>query len=149
MHYPSPKNEFLLDFVESIKKRNKTLKYRASSIKCDRVLVREEGVETEKIELILELSHSNGYLPFSIYAWEDRWIWVDIRLMEHRRWVWSWAFEGRLLGNLGGKTVINAIERTIEASFEMSSVNTTKFDEIWSVMLARGPESFAQKKNGC
>ena len=140
MHYPTPKNPFLLNFIESLRKRNKALKYKASSITCERVLVREEGEETEKLELLFEAAHTTAKLPLSVHVWEDRWVWVSIRLLAKQGVVWAWRYEGRLLGNFGGREIIAAIEKTIDKSFDMKSDNVKSFEPIWRQMLAQGPK---------
>lgn len=139
MHYPSPKNPFLYDLINSIKKRNKALKNKITSIECERVIIRQNGVDSEKIEVEIIISYAHGKLPLSFHAWEDRWFWIDTRHWANRTWNWEWSCEGRMLPLYSGKDIVASIEKTIATTYGMNKQNVDAFAKIWKMMIAQGP----------
>jgi hypothetical protein len=53
LEIPSSDNQFLSDYLFAIKKRRKSLVYKSSSIKCERLLVDHNGKRFEKVEFTL------------------------------------------------------------------------------------------------
>ncbi|MCB1475137.1 MAG: hypothetical protein H6883_15015 [Rhodobiaceae bacterium] len=78
----------------------------------------------------------------SLHAWPDRWIWVDAR--ESRKnagWLWEWTFEGRLVGHLGARDLIEMFERTVfQVVDAQGRPNVDEVAGIWKHCLATGPK---------
>ena len=139
---PQAKNKFLEEFLSGIKKRRKTLKYKASKIVCERLIVEMDGNRLEKVEFEFNPLYSeSGRCPLQFDVWEDRWIDLSFSEWKRGRWTWAWNHEGIVHPNFNGGLLIKYIELTIACAFEMTEVNTKKFEKIWRPILVRKPES--------
>lgn len=133
---PTCENEFLNSVLFSLKKRQKAIKYKVSSITCEKIVEIDEGERFEKLEIDVQLLTSR--CSFRIFAWDDRWVWIDARRGSKNGWKWEWSDEGRLLGSFTGRDVVDALEFTQATFFEMDSSRIGRFSEIWDAMLAKG-----------
>ena len=138
---PEFENEFLADVARSVKKRHKALKHSIRSINCDKVYEADEsGEKSEKLELTLRQSSSPKGLQLRLFAWPDRWVWVDARQAAKKGWKWEWTHEGRLLGVFGGRDLISAVEKALFDSIDDDfNPVTSEVAEIWRPLLAKGP----------
>ena len=124
----------------SLRKRRKAIRHKVTKLECERLIEKNDCGDLEKIEINIIVSKTPGKLPLTIHIWEDRWIWIDVRLWNIQTWEWGWTMQGRFLPILSGKDFINAIEKTIETTFEMTQSEIDEFTLIWRRMLASGPK---------
>ena len=137
MYWPRFEDSLLEDIAFSLRKRRKTLKHSTDGIRCERLVEIEDSETTEKMELEVRLTNKTSV---RVFAWSDRWLWVDARASAKKGWAWEWTRDGRLLGGCGGKDVVGAIENTLSKTHFVDSQQTDVFTEIWKRLLARGPE---------
>lgn len=139
VHLPSPRSDFLIECVESLRRRTKALGSRGRYLHCDRVIVVEDGVRSEKLEIDQRGRTPNSAPAFRLDIWDDRWVWVEAYQASKQGWVWQWNTEGRAFGVSIARTIISKFEATISAAAFMTSVKTDEFDAIWMSLLASGP----------
>ena len=139
--FPKFENEFLNYVAFSLSKRHKSLKHKLHSISCDKVYeVNEDNEKLEKLELHLRDSRSSNGMQCRLFVWPDRWIWIDARKGAKKGWEWEWTFEGRLLGEFGGRELISAVEKALFDSIdEHFKPVMSEVEEIWRPLLAKGP----------
>jgi len=136
----APPADFIDDLLDSVARRRKALKHRLREISVERVADRVEDVERRKLEITL--TKLGPYSPvIQIFAWDDRWIWVEVsqvsKLAEFR---WAYSNQGRLVGGLGGRQLVEAAEATIAAGYQLTRDQIGRFDDIWKPILAAGPQ---------
>jgi hypothetical protein len=137
--FPSPNSKSLQDVVSALKKRTKTLKHYGFILSCERLLIIDDGVESEKLELVYRSRHG-GYRPsVGCWVWEDNSCWVRASQGSKNGWLWQWDYEGRLFSDDIGRTLVSALEGTMGLVGEMSTDRIRDFDEIWEPILACGP----------
>src|SRR3954468_7139072 len=121
------------DFLESVafafRKRRKALSHRARHAEFAKVY---ELMGAEKLErLEIDLAKYDG-ASLRLWAWPDRQIWLDARLLAKTGWVWSWTHEGRLLGERSAADAIKALEHTYDMLYEMDAVRASTLSEPWT-----------------
>lgn len=138
-----PPADFIDDLLLSIAKRRKALKHQLRAISVERVADRVEDVERRKLEITFAKWGPHRPL-IQIFAWDDRWIWVEVsqasKVAEFR---WTYTNRGRLVGGLGGRQLVEAAEATTAAGDELTRDRIGKFDDIWKPILAAGPQLVA------
>ena len=139
--FPNSRSPFLMEFLESLKKRSKALKHKTSSLTCERVLTEHDGRRLERIDVEITPGFSaSKSFPCSFKLWEDRWISISLCEWKNETWDWNWQEEGTILPVIDGQGLVSAIEATISSSFEMNSSKISLFSEMWRPYLARSPE---------
>jgi len=74
-----------------------------------------------------------------LWAWPDRFIWLDARRPTKKGWDWSWTLDGRLVVSVSASEAIAALEATYDRLYEMNASRTNELNEPWERLLARGP----------
>ena len=101
----------LASVISAVQSRAEELEQRYRAVSCRKDMVEQNGVWRER--LVLELTRiSPFYRLVRMHAWDDRWVWIDARQAGQNRWIWSWTLEGRLAAGLGGRDLLDAIERS-------------------------------------
>jgi hypothetical protein len=107
-------------------------------LRFERILEREDGVETGKLEVDCAIGRR---ISIRLYVWDDRWIWIDARQgSKADGWLWDFSDQGRLIGGLTGRNLVNAFEHSIVATSGMTKERLDRFHDIWSTIFARGPQ---------
>ena len=140
MYWPKFESDLLSSTVLSLKKRSKALQHKSIGIKCQRVMEKGKDGPEEKLELEVSYFGSERDISLSVFIWDNRWVWIDIREPAKKGWLWQWEYEGRLLGNLDGRRIVEAIENTLSRTFMMTENNTGDFTKVWETLVARGPQ---------
>jgi hypothetical protein len=144
---PRFENEFLEDVADSLRKRLKAISHQASRIDGQKVYETVGSAKEEKFEIYLAKTSSRNGPRIRVNVWADRWISVDAREPSPKGvkgWLWEWTTEGRLMGGLGGKEIVQALEAGISSLYQIDKDRVHKFDEIWRPILARGPVEVRQ-----
>jgi len=99
---PNSDDAFLSEFLTSLKKRSKSLKYNNQTIKCEKVYVEEDDARSEKIELEIHPYITNAKMHIDI--WHDRWVSVSCweRSKDEK---WDYAYDGKLIPIYGGQVI--------------------------------------------
>jgi hypothetical protein len=132
-----PLENFIDDFLASFAKRRKAIKYQLRELSVERVVERDLDGESRKLEILLIPLMPRTRIEVS--AWEDRWISVSASRSSKEGWRWLYSHQGRLLGGLGGRGLVVAIEESISAAHSANAGSTSHFERIWTPILAAGP----------
>lgn len=127
---------FLEDLLASLRKRRKALRHQVRDLSIERIVERSEGGDRGKLEIACVAS---GRARLRLFAWEDRWVWFDARCGSKDGWVWQFTRDGRLLAAEPGRGLVEAMERSIAAAFELTPEGLSRLEDIWTPLLARGP----------
>jgi hypothetical protein len=146
MYWPEFENPFLMEISDNLRKRHKALKHKTSEIKCERIVEIEDGQRTEKIELEFRPSIDGCKVCVRAFAWSDRWMWIDARSATKQGWAWEWNYEGRLLGEYGGREVVGSIEVILSKVYNIEPRRTGELTNVWTRLLAQGPKRFQPHK---
>lgn len=79
-----PPADFIEDLLQSIARRHKALKHKLRAISVERVADRVEDVERRKLEIIFTKWGSPSPV-IEIFAWDDRWISLDVSHLQDGR----------------------------------------------------------------
>ena len=130
-----PKSAFLAEVVSALAKRRKAIRHKVRNIAVEKLVERSNGYEGEKIEVELSVAGQT----FRLQIWEDRWAFVDARRPDKRAgWAWEFTRQGRLVGAVDARAVVELLERSIEAATLQSSA---ALESVWTPLLATGPRS--------
>lgn len=136
-----PPADFIDDLLVSIAKRRKAIKHKVLGISVERVADRVEDVERRKLEITFTKWGPN-HRVIQIFAWDDRWIWVEVsQSSKSAEFRWTYSLQGRLIGGLGGRRLVEAAEATIEAGYQLTRDQIGRFDDVWKPILAAGPQA--------
>jgi hypothetical protein len=134
--YPRFQDEFLESICIAFQKRRKSLSHRASYADIAKVYERRGPDAEEHVEIDL-VKYDRALLR--LWAWPDRFIWLDARRPTKKGWDWSWTRDGRLVGSSSAPDVIAALEATYDTLYEMNADRADELNEPWVRVLARGP----------
>ena len=132
-----PLDDFIEDLLAALARRRKAIKYQLRELSIERVVERGLDGETRKLEIVL-----TPFTPrtlIEVFAWEDRWISVSASRSSKEGWRWTYTHHGRLLGGLGGRGLVGAIEESISAAHSANDGSTDHFKRLWTPILAVGP----------
>jgi len=118
---PEFESKFLTSLSASYSKVRRSLKYNSHSLSFTKVLDRVNDEKVEKIELSIQSSRSIHNIRIRLYAWSDRWVWIDARKSESEGWAWEYTTEGRLNGS--------ASERALMAALKSFNENSILYDQ--------------------
>jgi hypothetical protein len=138
--FPRFQDEFLESVSVAFQKRQKSFSHRASD--ADVAKVYERRTERRGAEEYLEIwlvAYDSASLR--LWAWPDRFIRLEARRPMKKGLAWSWAYDGRLLGERSASEVIAALEETYGLFYEMEASRTNAFSGPWERLLARGPQA--------
>lgn len=141
MYWPKFENTLLENLAFSLRKRHKALKHKVGKLDCERIIELADGQRVEKMELALHPLASGHSVCLRVFAWEDRWIWLDARAATKRGWAWEWTYEGRLLGEYSGREIVEGIETTLTSILGIESRGTGELTDVWAGLLAQGPKA--------
>lgn len=133
--------EFVRNVVSCLAKRSKAIKQRGARVEFHVVKAHPPEKPNASVEVLVSYSLDGATVRLRVYAWDDRWIWVDVRRPTKRGWAWSVTCEGRFLDQVGAAGVISRVEETISATHEPDREIPTLVNEIWADCLARGPRA--------
>jgi hypothetical protein len=139
MYFPSSDVEPLKGFLESLRKRHKSLKHQVKQISCDKVLEKSDTQARERLDVELWEPRGKKFM-IRMMLWEDRFCWVDCRAPQKLGWAWEWSNEGRLLGEYDGRRLLELLERTLSLCHSMERSKVGEFGEVWRKVLAKGPK---------
>jgi len=108
--WPSFNSHFLNEVTRVIKKRSKSTKKKVSSFIIQKVIEKEGDSEFEKLEIELVISVNRATIR--LFFWEDRFVWIDSRLLSKKGWQAEWTTEGRV-GELDIDNFQEAFERSL------------------------------------
>lgn len=137
--FPKCENAFIADLIVSVQRRRKAIAYRVRVLRCDKVIERNGDVEQEKLEIELHVRASARVCVVRLFIWEDRWVFVDARVGSKHGWKWEWTRKGKLLGSVNGRSLAEALERTIDFAPSMSTAETHLLDGVWIRMFGAEP----------
>lgn len=123
---------FLREVLGGLSKRRKAIRYKLRQISVDKVRERIDSEEREKLEITCE----GNIQKLRLFLWEDRWVFVDARISSKQGWTWEFTHQGRLMGIADARTLVAALEQSIEAS---SLGDSTTLEGLWRPLLAQGP----------
>ena len=133
------KSVFLAEVLSSLNKRSKAIKYKTNAYNIQKVIEKNNGQESEKVEIDITSNVSNTSIR--IFFWEDRWIWIDLRIPSKQGWQFEWQNEGRV-GSNEGQHIVKALERTIEEATSLPSEGAKQIlSDIWKNIVLRGPQN--------
>src|SRR5258708_34074230 len=134
---PTFETEFLSEVGVSIKRRQKAIKHKAFGLSCERLWEKTDGTKREKLELTLLGPPSLRSAQLRFFAWSDRWIWADAREGSKLGWKWEWTIGGKILGDVTGRDLIDAVESSYAASPFLSDRDfLDEIKAIWKPLLA-------------
>jgi len=137
----APQSEFLAEVLAALKKRRRAIKYTLRNLTAEKIVERGESEDREKLEIECEF-RSPQHTALRLFLWGDRWIWVDARsLKKGDGWTWQFNREGRAVGGLTGRRIIEALEASIAASSPVNSDNAKLLQDVWQPILALGPRA--------
>ena len=131
---------FILDVLDSLKRRGKALKHRNATPTIERFIELRDDEAEERVEITFK-PRNRQILALTI--WCDRW--VSIRASEaipQAGWKFQYTHSGRLLGAEGGRDLVEATEASLTAMYELDDGNISRLDIIWRSLLANGPQAF-------
>ena len=129
------KNIFLADVGSALAKRRKAIRHKVRNIAVEKLVERSDGYEGEKIEVELTVAGQS----FRLHIWEDRWTFIDARRPEKGTgWAWEFTRQGRLVGGVDARALVELLEQSIEAATLQSSA---ALEGLWAPLLATGPRS--------
>lgn len=128
-----PKSQFLADALAALSKRRKAIRNKVRKLSVEKVLERTDGDEWEKLEVTCDDGLGQR---LRLFLWEDRWIFIDARASAKKGWAWEFTEQGRLVGGLDARALVEALEASLEASFQRSSAS---MKQIWTPLLTTGP----------
>ena len=130
---------FLAALLNSLKRRSKALKNKNASPKIERFVDTQDGESEERIEITV-VQRTRQRL--TVIAWEDRAIQVQAsESILQAGWKFQFVCSGRFIGAPDGREIVQALEASLSAMFEMTSENVAQLDTIWGSLLATGPRS--------
>jgi hypothetical protein len=137
---PTFETEFLSEVGSSVRRRQKAIKHKAFGLNCERLWETTDGTKREKLELTLLGPTSSRSAQLRFFAWSDRWIWVDAREGSKLGWKWEWTIQGRILGHVTGRDLMDAVESSYAASPFLSDRDfLDEIESIWRPLLAARP----------
>lgn len=134
-----PSSEHLAELAEGLRRRSRALKHSGGELRCERTIERFEDRDREKLEVTFRRRPNTKSVTVRLFAWSDRWVWIDAREPTKQGWKWEWTAEGRVSGAGLGKKIVDALERTIAASGEASETIQDDLQLLWKPLLATGP----------
>ncbi|WP_288990650.1 hypothetical protein [uncultured Sphingopyxis sp.] len=134
-----PDCPFILDVLDSLKRRGKALKHRNATPMIERFVEHRDGEAEERVEITFRARKRQ---TLALTIWCDRW--VSIRASEsisQAGWKFQYTHSGRFLGAEGSRDLIAAAESSLSAMYDLDDVSIP-LDIIWRPLLANGPRAF-------
>lgn len=129
---------FLLDVLDSLKRRGKALKHRNATPIIERFIELRDGKTEERVEVTFKVRKRQ---IVALTVWGDRWI--SIRAAEsipQAGWKFQYTHSGRFLGTEGGRDLVKATEASLSEMYELTDTTVERLDLIWRPLLANGPQ---------
>lgn len=129
---------FLLDVLDSLKRRGKALKHRNATPIIECVIELRDGKTEERVEVTFKVRKRQ---IVALTVWGDRWI--SIRAAEsipQAGWKFQYTHSGRFLGTEGGRDLVKATEASLSEMYELTDTTVERLDLIWRPLLANGPQ---------
>jgi len=130
MFLPKFNDPYLKEIARNLKRQQKSITSGAYVVSCQRV--REPDVEGW-LEIV-EISINNEDHQIYLRLWSNRWILLEATLRQT-----SWTMEGRLLGDIGGRRLIDNLRATQTIACNSADADDEEFLDIWNPVIARGP----------
>lgn len=128
-----PKSAFLVNVLFALAKRRKAIQHQVRTIAVQKVIEGTTDDEQEKIEIELGVAGQS----FRMFLWDDRWVYVDARRpRKNAGWEWEFTRQGRLVGGVNVRMLVEALKRSIDATNTQCG---PALDQIWTPLLATGP----------
>ena len=134
---PTAESPFLMDLLDCIRKKSKSIKHNATDFKVERVFEEYADSRVEKLEIEIKPSGHHAYARFEI--WEDRWIHA-LAFERTKAAKWDWECQGKLLPVYSGREFVTALQAMPLIFFNMDEPSVHKFDTIWRPLLSKKPE---------
>jgi hypothetical protein len=130
---------FLTAALDAFRRRRRALKNKTRSVSVERFIVERDGDNSERLEIECRAS---GKRTVRLFLWSERLLWIDAREpVKNAGWAWTFTDEGRLLGTYDAHAVIDALERTLALTYELTAADVPRLAAIWKPMLAKGPQA--------
>ena len=130
---------FLTNLLDSLRRRSKALKHKNARPAIKRFFDSQDGVSKERIEITFD---QRPRQRLTIKAWEDRTILIQAtESILQAGWKFQHVSSGRFVGTPDGREIVQALEATLSAMYEMTSESTGQMDAIWRPLLAKGPHA--------
>lgn len=144
MDIPNVENEFLADFLVSLKKRRKAIRYGFDEVICQKVYDNFEDHREEKIELHLSQNWYEKSELFQFNFWEDRWVQSSAYCITKKGKIWSWSHRGRLFPVIEGRELVRIVESSYYLTpldFEKENIEDylNRVKTLWAPILGNGP----------
>lgn len=137
--WPNTKSEFLSEVVFCFKKRSKALKHKCPSIICDRIIEREDGIENEKIEILV--SEVNQSVNIQFHVWDVRWLWISATPCSSSVKLEPWSKEGRASTAGLAQELEQAFEDSLSIAYLPFNDQELEYHRIWNNLIAEGPKA--------
>ena len=146
---PEFESLFLTEVTKSFSKVRKSLKYDSHDLQYNKVIDSVSDKQLEKIELLIQSSASRNNIRIRLYAWDDRWLWIDARKSKKEGWEWEYTVEGRLSGSVTERELIEALKSFNKGSPTYTTGTITKTANLhWKKLIATGPKEVVTNKRG-
>ena len=143
MDFPEVEELFLKDFLTSLKKRRKAIKYNFKNLNCQKVYEVHDNYQVERLELYLGNDGYSHDRQFQFDIWPDRWMRASGKLSSRNKNYWRWEYDGRLLPVVSSRELVQAIEDSTQFAPWENLENLPNYlnqvSGIWSPILAKGP----------
>lgn len=138
MYWSRYKDSYLDRISLALGKRSRAIKAKTLSAHLNRVVEETDGSRVEVFEFVVgTIVPMNGSMRIKI--WPDRWADIDARISSKSGWMLDWTESGRLV-DIDVRSLVRAIEETIDAIDSDSTRATAKLNGIWDRLLAKGPK---------
>ena len=132
----------IAEVTESFRRRRRSLRTRFAVVELRRVIERNDGVESELVEILLRRRESPKSVTVRLKIWQDRIARIDVWNMAGDAGPTSWSREGRFAGSTLGKPLMDALDET-DVVLGQPTLGET-LDGIWSRLLLTGPATLVQ-----
>ncbi len=135
----SSDSPFLQDLLNSLRSRQKAFAHKGVKFIADRVIEEKSDRRVERIDLVLRLRKRQ---TITLTVRQDRTVRLHAcEAITKAGWRFQYTADGRLLGTLGGRDLVSAMEVTASRMFGMTDQTVGSLSLIWDQLLARGPQS--------
>ena len=132
----------IAEVTESLRRRRRSLRTRFAVVELRRVIERNNGDESELVEIVLRRRESLKSVTVRLKIWQDRIARIDIWNMAGDGEPISWSREGRFAGSTLGKPLMDALDESDVVLAQPAP--SAALDRIWSKLLLTGPATLVQ-----
>ena len=139
-HVLSLDADFSIAVQNAFFKRAKAISRRGANIEIQAIReLLDAKSERSRTDATITYRVDGAHVQLRVRAWEDRWVWIDIRRRSKVGWVWEYTGEGRFISSKGARGLVEHAEETMAASFLAVEKLPAAIERLWSKCLALGP----------